>query len=110
MTNNQYTKTAIVLHWLIGLGILAMLGLGWYMADLPKDAPKAMSFDLFDLGIVASYNDGTYVHTGIARNHTNDIWTFFDGVVAEPTVLRFMAGAPLGATGIVVALLAVLEL
>ena len=51
MTNNQYTKTAIVLHWLIGLGILVMLGLGWYMADLPKDAPKAMSFDLFDLGI-----------------------------------------------------------
>ena len=48
MTNNQYTKTAIVLHWLIGLGILLMLGLGWYMADLPKDAPKAVSFDLFD--------------------------------------------------------------
>jgi len=51
MTNNQYTKTAIVLHWLIGIAILAMFGLGWYMADLPKDAPKAMSFDLFDLGI-----------------------------------------------------------
>lgn len=51
MTNNQYTKTAIVLHWLIAIGILAMFGLGWYMADLPKDAPKAMSFDLFDLGI-----------------------------------------------------------
>lgn len=51
MTNNQYTKTAIILHWLIGIGILAMFGLGWYMAELPKDAPKAMSFDLFDLGI-----------------------------------------------------------
>lgn len=51
MTNNQYTKTAIVLHWLIALGIFAMFALGWYMAELPKDAPKAMSFDLFDLGI-----------------------------------------------------------
>jgi cytochrome b561 len=51
MTNNQYTKTAILLHWLIGIAILAMFGLGWYMADLPKEAPKAMSFDLFDLGI-----------------------------------------------------------
>lgn len=51
MTNNQYTKTAIVLHWLIGIAIFAMFALGWYMADLPKDAPKAMSFDLFDLGI-----------------------------------------------------------
>jgi cytochrome b561 len=49
--NNHYTKTAIVLHWLIGIAILAMFGLGWYMSDLPKDAPKAMAFDLFDLGI-----------------------------------------------------------
>jgi cytochrome b561 len=24
---------------------------GWYMEDLPNEAPKAMSFDLFDLGI-----------------------------------------------------------
>ena len=45
MTNNHYTKTAIVLHWLIGIGILAMFGLGWYMSELPKDAPKAMAFD-----------------------------------------------------------------
>ena len=51
MTQNQYTKTAIVLHWLIGIGILAMFGLGWFMADIPKDQPKAMSFDLFDLGV-----------------------------------------------------------
>lgn len=51
MTNNQYTKTAIILHWLIAIAIFAMFGLGWYMADLPKEAPKAMTFDLFDLGI-----------------------------------------------------------
>ena len=51
MTQNQYTKTAIVLHWLIGIAILAMFALGWYMADIPKDQPKAMSFDLFDLGV-----------------------------------------------------------
>ncbi len=51
MTNNHYTKTAIVLHWLIGIAILAMFGLGWYMSELPKDAPKAMAFDLFDFGI-----------------------------------------------------------
>ncbi len=49
--NNHYTKTAIVLHWLIGIAILAMFGLGWYMSELPKEAPKAMAFDLFDLGI-----------------------------------------------------------
>lgn len=47
----KYSKTAIVLHWLIGLAIIAMLALGWYMTDLPREAPKQAAFDLFDLGI-----------------------------------------------------------
>jgi cytochrome b561 len=47
----RYTKTAKVLHWLIALGIFGMFALGWYMSDLPKDAPKQMAFDLFDWGI-----------------------------------------------------------
>ena len=51
MTQNQYTKTAIVFHWLIAIAIFAMFGLGWFMADIPKDQPKAMSFDLFNLGV-----------------------------------------------------------
>jgi cytochrome b561 len=50
MTEQRYTKTAVILHWLIGALIVFMFLLGWYMADLPKDAPKATSFDLFDLG------------------------------------------------------------
>lgn len=41
--------------------------------------------DVVDLGIVASYNNGNYFHTGLARNAGDDYWTFFDGVVAEPT-------------------------
>jgi hypothetical protein len=49
--------------------------------------------DLYDLGIVASYNNGTYYHTGIARNASNDYWTFFDGVVAEPTTVIDWANA-----------------
>jgi hypothetical protein len=49
--------------------------------------------DLYDLGIVASYNNGTYYHTGIARNHTTDYWTFFDGVVEEPTTVVDWANA-----------------
>ncbi len=47
----RYTKTAIVLHGLIALGIFAMFALGWYMSELPKEAPKQAAFDLFDLGI-----------------------------------------------------------
>lgn len=47
----RYTRTAIILHWLIALGIFGMFALGWYMTELPKEAPKASSFDLFDWGI-----------------------------------------------------------
>lgn len=46
--NTRYSKVAIVLHWLIALLIFGMLALGWYMSDLPKDAPKVMSLDLFN--------------------------------------------------------------
>lgn len=49
--NNQYTKMAIFLHWLIALGIFGMLALGWFMTDLPREAPKQASYDLFNWGI-----------------------------------------------------------
>lgn len=47
----RYTRVAIILHWLIALAIFFMIGLGWYMTDLPKDGPKQIAFDLFDLGM-----------------------------------------------------------
>lgn len=47
----RYTKIAILLHWLIALAIFGMFALGWYMSELPKDGPKQMAFDLFDLGV-----------------------------------------------------------
>jgi cytochrome b561 len=50
-TPSRYTKTAIVLHWLIAIFIALMFVLGWYMAELPKEAPKQMAYDLFDLGV-----------------------------------------------------------
>lgn len=31
----RYSLTAIVLHWVLGLALLALFGLGVYMADLP---------------------------------------------------------------------------
>lgn len=49
--SSRYTKTAIALHWLIALGIFFMFALGWFMHEIPRDAPKQMGFDLFDLGI-----------------------------------------------------------
>ena len=49
--STHYTKMAKFLHWLIAIGIFAMFALGWYMTDLPKEAPKQMAYDLFDWGI-----------------------------------------------------------
>lgn len=50
-STQKYSKPAIVMHWLTGMIILVMFAIGWYMAELPKDAPKTASLDLFDLGI-----------------------------------------------------------
>jgi cytochrome b561 len=47
----SYTKTAKILHWLIALLIFGMFALGWFMADIPKEAAKQTVFDIFDLGI-----------------------------------------------------------
>lgn len=42
---------AIFLHWLIGLSIIFMFLLGWFMEGLPKEAPKSATYDLFNLGL-----------------------------------------------------------
>jgi cytochrome b561 len=47
----RYTKTAVFLHWLLAICIFGMFALGWYMSELPKEAPKQMAYDLFDWGI-----------------------------------------------------------
>jgi len=49
--SKRYTNTAVLLHWLIGIAIIFMLALGIFMTDIPKEAPKQSSFDLFNLGI-----------------------------------------------------------
>jgi hypothetical protein len=38
-----------------------------------------------DLGIVASYDDGTYQHTGLVRDASDGTWKLFSGVSDEPT-------------------------
>ena len=50
-STKKYTNVAIVLHWLIAIGIFFMFYLGWFMEALPKEGTKALSYDLFDLGI-----------------------------------------------------------
>jgi cytochrome b561 len=35
----RYTRTAIVLHWLIALAILGQVLLGWYVDEVPRGTP-----------------------------------------------------------------------
>ena len=53
MNNNiKYTNVAIALHWLIGIAILFMFVLGWFMTELPKETLKTTSFDIFNLDLI----------------------------------------------------------
>ncbi len=40
INNSKYTNVAIALHWLIGIAILFMFVLGWFMTELPKKRQK----------------------------------------------------------------------
>ena len=43
----HYDKVAITLHWLVAIGVFVMIGLGWYMTDIPKGTPdRAFWFNL----------------------------------------------------------------
>lgn len=38
-TLGYYTRTAVVLHWLIAVLILAQIGFGWFLHDVPRGTP-----------------------------------------------------------------------
>ena len=41
--NRRYTRTAIILHWLVALGLAGTFALGFYMEDLPL-SPNKLKF------------------------------------------------------------------
>jgi hypothetical protein len=50
--------------------------------------------NLVDLGLVSSYNDGTYQHAGIVRDSSAGKWKIFKGVTDEPTTtVNFAQGS-----------------
>jgi hypothetical protein len=47
-----------------------------------------------DLGLVASFNDGTYQHSGLVRDSSAGKWKLFKGVIDEPTTtVNFAQGS-----------------
>lgn len=52
------------------------------------------SANLVDLGIVSSFNDGTYQHSGLVRDSSDSKWKLFKGVTDEPTTtVNFSQGS-----------------
>lgn len=50
--------------------------------------------NLVDLGLVSSFNDGTYQHAGIVRDASAGKWKVFKGVTDEPTTtINFAQGS-----------------
>ena len=50
--------------------------------------------NLVDLGVVSSFNDGTYQHSGIVRDASAGKWKVFKGVTDEPTTtVNFTQGS-----------------
>lgn len=45
--NERYTRTAVVLHWLIAVLLLAQISFGAWMSDIPRGTPeRALYFNL----------------------------------------------------------------
>jgi cytochrome b561 len=44
ITAERYTGVAILLHWLIAILVFVLIGLGWYMVDIPKNTPERSYF------------------------------------------------------------------
>jgi cytochrome b561 len=43
----RYDRVAIALHWLVAIGVFVMIGLGWYMTDIPPKTPaRAFYYNL----------------------------------------------------------------
>ncbi len=46
--SDRYTRTAIALHWLIALAVIAQFTWGWWMQSIPKQ-PPGLRADAFNL-------------------------------------------------------------
>jgi cytochrome b561 len=52
----RYTRTAMLLHWLVTLFLLVLIGLGWYMVEIPRGTPdRGYFFNLHkSIGVTAA--------------------------------------------------------
>lgn len=39
-SRGHYSKTAVVLHWLLVIALLAQIGFGWFLGEVPRGTPE----------------------------------------------------------------------
>lgn len=62
-TVQRYNKIAVILHGVVGLLLVAMFALGFWMHELPKEL-KVESLDLFNLGVyTVAFQEPTSLRT-----------------------------------------------
>ena len=59
----SYPRSAVILHWIVALLIIALLASGWTMVDIPRNTPeRAFFFNLHkSLGIVGAFFIATLI-------------------------------------------------
>ena len=58
MNDERYNRVMVLLHWALALGLIAQLGLGLWMEEIPKDPPgvRAYWFNLHkSIGILLGF-------------------------------------------------------
>jgi len=68
----RYTRTAIALHWIVGLAVLGMIGLGLWMINLPKGVGPFRA-EMFNLHKSIGMTVGLLVFARIAWRLTHPV-------------------------------------
>ena len=78
-TRTRYTRTAIVLHWVLGLAIVGSFCMGVYMADLPF-SPQRLK--LYNWHKWAGVTVLVLTPSRLVVAHADDVALFIGGTVA----------------------------
>jgi len=91
--NNLYVRNQITTENILVEGNLTVLGTETIINSDSFSVNDGLIYigednqsDVIDLGFVASFDDGTYQHSGFVRDATDGKWKLFEGVIDEPSL------------------------
>lgn len=84
--NVRFKKDLLVDGNLFVMGSSAQINTtNLYIDDPIIYVSKNNNLNLNDIGLVGSFNDGTYQYTGLTRIASDNKWTLFSGLTTDPT-------------------------